>query len=326
MLVTIEDAVRKIETGQPLVLAASEEALARMPRGNWIGGTIPYFMHATCVSKDESRVFVTEMPIGAKLVSLREYTTATIGTITTEAPENGFSVLIIPAGSPIHEDYARGAPGYKGIYTRPIVGWISGTAVEDIGKRAARVFSGRTGQSSTTTAVCLHVAVPKGKMARLGIVNIFKPGAGDAIAFPEGGFSVTRCEVNGKQVRFADYLKQKKIDTKLPLVADYSGVNVNVSFQSVDEASGAVRFYAPVFTGVRYSVAAPVANYVDAFSAAIGELPRAHSAFACNCILNYLYGALEGKKIPVFQGPITFGEIAYQLLNQTLVYMEIIDT
>ena len=47
--------------------------------------------------------------------------------------------------------------------------------------------------------------------------------------------------------------------------------------------------------------------------------------FSCNCILNYLYSELEGKKTGSFVGPITFGEVAYQLLNQTLVYLKIED-
>jgi hypothetical protein len=38
-----------------------------------------------------------------------------------------------------------------------------------------------------------------------------------------------------------------------------------------------------------------------------------------------LYSELEGKKTASIIGPITFGEIAYQLLNQTLVYAEIQD-
>lgn len=47
--------------------------------------------------------------------------------------------------------------------------------------------------------------------------------------------------------------------------------------------------------------------------------------FSCNCILNYLFSNLENKKTGAFVGPVTFGEIAYQLLNQTLVYLEISD-
>ena len=46
--------------------------------------------------------------------------------------------------------------------------------------------------------------------------------------------------------------------------------------------------------------------------------------FSCNCILNYLYGNLEGKTTPPYAGPVSFGEVAYQLLNQTLVYCEIV--
>lgn len=48
-------------------------------------------------------------------------------------------------------------------------------------------------------------------------------------------------------------------------------------------------------------------------------------AFSCNCILNFLYGGLEGERALPIGGPATFGEIAYVLLNQTLVYMEIDD-
>jgi hypothetical protein len=39
--------------------------------------------------------------------------------------------------------------------------------------------------------------------------------------------------------------------------------------------------------------------------------------------LNFLYGELEGKKTGTITGPMTFGEIAYQLLNQTMIFLEI---
>jgi light-regulated signal transduction histidine kinase (bacteriophytochrome) len=41
--------------------------------------------------------------------------------------------------------------------------------------------------------------------------------------------------------------------------------------------------------------------------------------------LNYVHAGLEGRRTPGFLGPATFGEIAYQLLNQTLVYLRIAD-
>jgi hypothetical protein len=46
-------------------------------------------------------------------------------------------------------------------------------------------------------------------------------------------------------------------------------------------------------------------------------------ALSCNCVLNYVHSSLEGRSPGGIVGPITFGEIAYQLLNQTMVYLTI---
>jgi len=91
----------------------------------------------------------------------------------------------------------------------------------------------------------------------------------------------------------------------------------------VDLERGRVQFYAPVFADIEYRHAAPVGDYVQEFDLQIATHP-AQAAFSCNCILNYLYGKLEGKKAGHLTGPITFGEIAHQLLNQTLVYLEVV--
>lgn len=79
--------------------------------------------------------------------------------------------------------------------------------------------------------------------------------------------------------------------------------------------------YAPVFREVNYSIAAPVVNYLAEFRSALpkGTTP----SFSFICILNFLSSQLEGRVAEGMYGPITLGEIAYQLLNQTLVYLEI---
>ncbi|MGO9017966.1 MAG: DUF6976 family protein [Syntrophobacteraceae bacterium] len=69
-------------------------------------------------------------------------------------------------------------------------------------------------------------------------------------------------------------------------------------------------------------------NYVEGFNSTTFEefLPAKsirRTYYACNCILNFLYGELEGKKTGNITGPMTFGEIAYQLLNQPMVFLEI---
>jgi hypothetical protein len=105
------------------------------------------------------------------------------------------------------------------------------------------------------------------------------------------------------------------------MIDDYSGNGINISIKSIE--NGVVHFYAPVFAGIEYRLAKAVSNYQSLFNKHIGEHKDTASAFSCNCILNFLYGELENKKIEAFAGPITFGEIAYQLVNQTLVYVSV---
>jgi hypothetical protein len=244
--------------------------------------------------------------------------------LCTHAPQNGFSFLIIPAGSRSHIAYAENAPSYEGMFVKPVVGWIAGVHTSRIGKQAPMVFSGISFRNSTEHAVAMHVGLPQDKIAELDIVNVFEPGSGDSISFPASGFSAQQCLINGKPASFARYLADIKHDCRLPLTADYNGSVVNVSLQSIDASSKTVKFYAPVFSGVEYRLARPVPDYVAAFESALRE-HRGAAAFTCGCILNYLYAELEGKPSGLIC-PVTFGEIAHQLLNQTVVRLLIRDS
>ena len=86
-----------------------------------------------------------------------------------------------------------------------------------------------------------------------------------------------------------------------------------------------VIMWCPIFKGVNYKLSQPVTDYAAEFLKKIPAGVSDSVLFSCNCILNYLYGELEGKKTADIRGPMTLGEIAYQLLNQTLVYLSIID-
>jgi len=83
-----------------------------------------------------------------------------------------------------------------------------------------------------------------------------------------------------------------------------------------------VRFYAPVFPGIEYRHAASIGDYAQEF-AALASGTHGDVEFSCNCILNYVHGNLRGRQAGDLRGPATFGEIAYQLLNQTLVYLAV---
>ena len=124
-----------------------------------------------------------------------------------------------------------------------------------------RTFDGSSATGSSDHAVALHVKLPEDDQVSVEIINLFQPGDGDAIAFSETSFSVTDVLVNGKPVNLAKYLTDNDIDTRLPLVADYNGAMINVSIQQVDVGRGTVDFYAPVFPGIAYHVAAPVGDY-----------------------------------------------------------------
>jgi hypothetical protein len=324
MLWNLEQTSQAIRNGEVLSLAADEELLARLPKGAWIGGTIPYFMSDEGGQITRDKIFASRLPCKASEVSIRTYGTPDLAKILVDAPENGFSIIIIPALSEAHSAYARNAPGFEGMFLKPIIGWISGVHLDDLGKVSPKVFDGHAGLISNHRAVVLHVKLPPNKIANMGIVNLFSQGRGDAIKFPETGFSASRCFVNGRACNFADYLTEKKIDTRLPLVADYCGAMVNVSFQTVDQHKKTVSFYAPVFDDVEYRIAQPVKDYVAGFQAALPKM-NGDVTFSCNCILNFLYSELEGKKTAHMTGPMTFGEVAYQLLNQTMVYMVVED-
>lgn len=323
VLLTVEQTAEKIASGKVLALAGDEALLARLPKGNWIAGTIPYFLGEDGGVETKERIFVTELGAAdASNIALRSYTLDTIKNVARDAPDNGFTVLIVPAMTPIHEEFANHGRDYEDMFMKPIIGWISGVHLLDMGKVKPKVVNGATGTLAETDAVALHVTLPEGKMAVVQILNLFKQGAGDVITFPKTGFTQSTCLVNGKETVFADYIAEKGLDLKLPLVADYHGAQINTSFQSVDVNAKRVNFYAPVFPGIEYRQAAPIGDYVHEFEKLAKDV-HVDVQFSCNCILNYLYGELNGRKTGDISGPFTFGEIAYQLLNQTMVYLEV---
>ncbi|WP_317931465.1 DUF6976 family protein [Halioxenophilus sp. WMMB6] len=332
--VTVESSVadfatvkQLIESGEYLVVAGDEKVLSTLPSGNWIAGTIPYFMTEEGGKVDQSLLYVNIVrgfPANQP-PRLTLYDENSISRIAQEAPENGFTILILPASSEVHLAYAQNAPDYPNMYFSPIIGWISGVHLSELGSNKAKVgFGPASGHLSDNKAAALHVAIGESQMANIKIVNLFQPGSGPSIRFPEIGFVGATCTVDGKEGNLADYIRDNNIDTRLPLVANYCGVMVNVSIQEV--LSNQVNLYAPVFPGVEYKFAEPVDDYIADFNRALPASESNNIAFCCNCILNFLYSELEGKKTGNLTGPITFGEVAYQLLNQTLAYLTIEST
>ena len=321
-LLDLTETARRITTGQSLMLAGEEALLSALPCGNWIGGTIPYFMAGDggCLCKD--KIFVTEIP-GEFQASTRLYAASELSGVYQDAEEGTVSFVILPANSPAHTEFALHAPRYPGFALHPLAGWIAGVDLDAPGTAAAKVFCGGP-QPFGDAAVVMRLKLPADRQAHINIINPFQPGNGDTICFPTTGFSATTAVINGQEQNFAEYLQWIKADTRLPLVANYCGAMINVSLKNLGLPDGRVEFFAPVVSGIEYRLARPVADYVSEFEARLKELSPDHVLFSCNCILNYLHSRLAGRRTGAFVGPVTFGEIAFQLLNQTLVYVEIV--
>jgi len=320
MLLTFDETSERINAGELLHIAGTEELLKKLPKGNWIGGSTEYFMTRDGGTISGERLFVTILPYTD--FSVKSYGADDIKNVALDAFDNGFSIAIIPFDSAVHKTYAEKAPGFEDMFIKNVAGWIAGTNLGKSGQTPIAV-NGQTGEAMTDKAAVLHIGVPEGNAVTIGVINIFSQDEeSPVIEFLEDGFSAIKCLINGKERSLADYVAEEGIDTKLPLVGDYSGNGVNISFKSV--GSGIVNFYAPVFTGIKYRMAKAVPNYAEELNNHLADFRDAHSVFSCNCILNFLYGELEGKNIELFRGPITFGEIAYQLVNQTLVYVSVL--
>jgi PAS domain S-box-containing protein len=321
-LLEVGEVGRRILAGQSLILAGAEELLVKLPPGNWIGGTTPYFMAESggCLCRD--KIFVTEIP-GACQTSARVYSEAELCHIFAEAETGGISFVILPADSRTHLEFALHAPCYADFALHPLVGWVAGIDPATTGQATAKVFCGGP-QALGDAAAVMRVKLPSDCLAQVKTINLFKPGGGPTIKFPNTGLSATTAIIGGQERNLAEYLQQVQADLRLPLVANYYGAMVNVSIRSVVSESGRIEFYAPVIAGIAYKLALPIQDYVSEFETRVAALPPGNVLFACNCILNFIHSKLEGRRIGLLGGPVTFGEIAFQLLNQTLVYVEIV--
>ncbi|WP_419536731.1 DUF6976 family protein [Endozoicomonas sp.] len=319
---TLEEVSQLIEQGRLLSLAGDERSMSKLPKGNWIGGSTPYFMDEQQGKFEQEAIYVDDFSSFSEDYRIVVYTTETIASITKDRFDNGFTFLVIPAFSQIHSHYALHAGDFEGIYDNPVLGWVSGIDLDSEDKPT--VYNGLTGECSSDVAIALHVRIPDGKMAQLEILNIHSQDSNSPIIeFEEDSFSARECLIDGIRQNFAQYISENNIDTKPPITCSYSGAVINVCVKEVNTDRGQVDFYAPVFKGREYKFATPLANYAEEFTRRLPE-NDSNMAFSCNCILNFLYGELKGKKAG-FPGPITFGEIGYRLLNQTMTYLEIVD-
>lgn len=317
-LYSLEEVSTMIYNGDVLFLSADFNVLNKLPRGNWIGGTTPYFMseHGGVTSHDKIHIVnVSSHAIDFKISS---YSENNIAEIANDYYTNGFSYLIIPCNSKTHYEFAESCSNFKNLFSSPLLGWIAGYDLNSNCEKRGYVFNGVTGQFSSEKAMVMHIKLSQNKLAKISTINLFKQGNGDVLSFEEKDFSIKNVYVNGEKRNFKNYLLEKEIDLTLPLVTDYLDFKVNVSLKELKVDEDLVELYAPVFPGMEYQFASPIGDYETEFNDVLKET-TIRPLISCNCILNFLYAKLSGKKTGHIFGPNTFGEIAHVLMNQTTV-------
>lgn len=322
-IMTVEATSQLIESGRVLVIAGDPSLFATLPKGNWIGGTTAYFMDHTGGQVNQTNLFVTDFTDVLTDFYMVAYDETEILTkMLDDRYENGFSFVLLPGFSSILQTYALESRNADTLFDRPVVGWVTGGHFDEVGEHPSTTWLGTTGTVYSNHGVVLHGKLADSYYAQIDIVNIFQQNIGDVFSFEEDAFSFKECLINGERKNLAAYYKEQQIDTRLPLVADYAGTSINSSLLGIQEEGQQVDFYAPLLRGVEYRLAQPMNDWYATFTKA---LPKETTglAFSCNCILNYVYLDMQDKYSGKFVGPFTFGEIAYILVNQTMVTLSI---
>ena len=322
-LLSLEQTSQMIAAGRKLILAGSNKLLPQLPEGDWIAGTSPFFIDSDGGQVCLDKIFVTDVTDYQEEIRIQTYDENTLKNVYADGFDNGFTVLIIPPSSKVHYDFALNAPDYKDFAVRPLMGWIScHEETEDEKIISGKIFAGSNKSSSDVLAVAMHVKLPKEKYADLNLFHIYSQGQGDKMEFLKSGFKAKNILINGKEWNVSEYIRTKNIDPTLPIIANYNSAMINVSLAAVMPDS--ITMFAPVFKGVEYRLANPVDRV-----AALKDVNKKYASvtpfYSVICILCYLYGKLEGQKLGGIIGPVTHGEICYQLVNQTIVTLDIKD-
>ncbi len=317
-LYALEEVSEMIQKGEELLLAGDYDLLSQLPRGKWIAGTTPFFiLYPEHRVSSYDKIFVCQLPDFVVQTTIQEYDETNIHHIYNDAPQNGFTVLIMPFGAQVTTEFALNSTNFENFATHPLCGWISGRPLETLMTEKSYVSSGVYSRSYTDRAVAMHISLPETKYAEIHIFNPYKQGKGDNISFEYSSMVLGEALINGVKRNFADYLREIHYDMALPLVANYSGAMMNVVCCGIEEKE--VLMSAPVFKFVDYRIAEIDSTIIEP------TLISDQIVFSVTCIGNYIQPDICTQYLKKMNGPVVYGEVAYQLVNQTTVYVTIGD-
>lgn len=313
-----------INAGRVMLLSGSEKALKDLPQGKWIAGSTPYFVDSVGVM-DEDKIFVNDFTLIAKNAKVAAYDAKNIQDIAVNGYDNGITLVSIPIDTDVYFTFANNSMMYADIFKNPVVGFIAATKLDEYGKAKPYTASGIDGKLGSEKAVALYVELPDYLSARTEIVNFDTIDEGTPeIIFPKDGFVQSDCLIDGKPGNIADYFEnvvKPKLGGYTQMITSQNGALINRDTKIVDTKAGTVTFFSPIYAGDKYHLVKYGKDYAKMFNDSLGA--KRSDVVACFSCVSYFFGGnFTGKQI-VKNGNYAFGEIAYQLLNKTIVTLEI---
>ena len=317
-LFTLDEVSAFIRAGHSLLLAGDAKLLSQLPAGNWIGGTTPFFiLHPENRTTSFDKIFVNMLPDFVTKTEIREYDETNIQNIFNDSPSNGFTALVMPFLSAVQIEYSLNATNYENFAAHPVCGWITGLPLDIIMTQKSHAASGLQPCLSSEKAYAMHVSLPETKFAEVHIFNPYKLGDGDSIRFEEDTMFITDAIINGEKRNFAKYLRDIGYDMLMPLSANYAGAVINNVICAIDGEQTPMS--APVFKFLEYRLA-KIDDNISEPSLLCDKI-----LFSLTCIGNFIQPDICAQYLKKMNGPVVYGEIAYQHICQTTVYVTIDD-
>lgn len=321
-LYTKQEVIKFISEEKKMVLSASENMLDQLPKGDWIGGTSPYFMDIDGGKITKEKIFVDDLTGVAIDFKIETYDKDNIKNIALNSFKNGFTVLIIPLDSEVGNEFGINSLTYDKIFDNPIVGHVAGFDIAKAGEESPKVYNGQSNEKITNNGVAIHIELPENKVARVEILNLFSiDKSSPEIKFPKNSFTQSECSINGKKENIAEFFNKINHKEGTPIISDCNGAIINRDVREINLEKKEVTFYTPIYHDDVYYLS----NKIDDFQKSFDENLKTENVnipYSCVCVSYYFNANLENKKIQT-EGVFAFGEIAFQLLNQTLVFLEI---
>ena len=322
-LYTKEQVVEFIKQGRVMHLCGNEETLKDLPKGNWVAGMTPYFMDSVGKICD-NKIYVDDFSFIAEECEMATFDEKDIAEIAKRNKySNGFIFVVLPIDSQVYFTFANHSLEYENIYDNPVVGYVSSVLLEEYGKKQSKVAVGSEGVLHGDKAAVMYVKVPERLRVRAEIMNFDSiDDTTPSLKFPKTGFKQSDCLIDGKPGNIASYLEAVKtrIGHYPQLITSQNGALVNRDIKSVNVTTGEAVFFSPAYESDIYYLVKPNNDYLATFNRRLG---RKTDVIACmSCTSYFLQGDFEYRHID-FNGVYTFGEIAYQLLNKTIVTLEV---